>query len=174
MFTTPAAHGEIPQLRCEVSEGLPALRRHWILERGDVEEYEGRNVEPIDDGYLTFEAAHQARQKEKGTARGFSRAQARSFARKAGPRVTQMHYARRGIITPEMEFIAIRENLGRFLEARRRSAAQTTALHCSTNIEANPLAPQSPNTSPRNSFVTRSPAAALSFPQTSIIRNPSR
>src|SRR6185295_18537778 len=93
------------------------LRRHWILERGDVEEYEGRDLQPIDDGYLTFDAANQARQKEK--ARASNRledfpALLRTPLR-AKPRacVTQMHYARQGIITPEMEFIAIRENLGR-------------------------------------------------------------
>jgi phosphomethylpyrimidine synthase len=106
-----------PSLHCEVSEGLPALRREWIISREDVEEYEGRELQPIDDGYLTFDAANQARQKEK--ARGLNRlenfpALARTPLRaKQGRCVTQMHYARQGIITPEMEFIAIRENLGR-------------------------------------------------------------
>ena len=57
----PSSHGD-------VREGLPSLRRHWILSRGDVEEYEGRELKPIDDGYLTFDAASQARQKEKAVA----------------------------------------------------------------------------------------------------------
>ena len=99
-------------VRCEVSDGLPALRRHWILERGDVEEYQGRDVKPIDDGYLTFESANQARQKEKGRLEDFPALQRVPLRAKSGSCVTQMHYARRGIITPEMEFIAIRENLG--------------------------------------------------------------
>ncbi len=105
-----------PTVRCEVSEGLPALRRHWIIERGDVEEYQGRDVKPIDDGYLTFDAANQARQKEKGRLEDFPALKRVPLRAKSDSCVTQMHYARRGIITPEMEFIAIRENLGRHLE----------------------------------------------------------
>src|SRR4051794_8000373 len=48
-------------LHCNVREGLPQLRRDWIVGRGDVEEYEGREAKPIDDGYLTFDAATRAR-----------------------------------------------------------------------------------------------------------------
>jgi len=116
VYDTSGPWGD-PSVRADVREGLPSLRRHWILERGDVEEYEGRDLKPIDDGYLTFDAANQARQKEK--ARGSNRledfpALLRTPLRaKPGGCVTQMHYARQGIITPEMEFIAIRENLGR-------------------------------------------------------------
>src|SRR5919202_1419585 len=55
-----------PAVRCDVREGLPALRREWILSRGDVEEYLGRTVKPEDDGYLTAGAAEYARVKEKG------------------------------------------------------------------------------------------------------------
>ena len=116
VYDTSGPWGD-PYVHTDVREGLPSLRRHWILERGDVEEYEGRDLQPIDDGYLTFDAANQARQKEK--ARGSNRledfpALLRTPLRaKPGACVTQMHYARQGIITPEMEFIAIRENLGR-------------------------------------------------------------
>ena len=116
VYDTSGPWGD-PSVPADVREGLPSLRRHWILERGDVEEYEGRDLQPIDDGYLTFDAANQARQKEK--ARGSNRledfpALLRTPLRaKPGACVTQMHYARQGIITPEMEFIAIRENLGR-------------------------------------------------------------
>jgi len=116
VYDTSGPWGD-PSVRADVREGLPSLRRHWILERGDVEEYEGRDLQPIDDGYLTFDAANQARQKEKG--RGGSRlenfpALVRTPLRaKPSACVTQMHYARQGIVTPEMEFIAIRENLGR-------------------------------------------------------------
>jgi phosphomethylpyrimidine synthase len=102
-----------PEVRCDVREGLAALRREWILARGDVEEYEGRTVKPEDNGYLTAGAEEFARVREKGRLEefpGLRRAPLRAWT---GKRVTQMHYARRGIITPEMEFIAIRENLGR-------------------------------------------------------------
>ncbi|HEY9232287.1 MAG TPA: phosphomethylpyrimidine synthase, partial [Blastocatellia bacterium] len=54
-----------PAARCNVHDGLPALRRRWIVERGDVEAYEGRKVEPEDDGYLTEGAREYARQNER-------------------------------------------------------------------------------------------------------------
>ena len=100
-------------LQCDVSKGLPALRAEWIRERGDVEEYEGREPQPIDDGYLTFEAANRARIKDVGKLEDFPALRRKVFRAKPGVCVTQLHYARRGIITPEMEFIAIRENMGR-------------------------------------------------------------
>jgi phosphomethylpyrimidine synthase len=118
VYDTSGPWGD-PAVRADVREGLPSLRRHWILERDDVEEYEGRDTLPIDDGYLTFDAANQARQKEKARQQGENRLEDFPTLRrtplraKAGACVTQMHYARQGIITPEMEFIAIRENLGR-------------------------------------------------------------
>ncbi|HEY0405678.1 MAG TPA: phosphomethylpyrimidine synthase ThiC [Pyrinomonadaceae bacterium] len=102
-----------PSIRCDVREGLPALRREWITARADVEEYEGRVVKPEDNGYLTAGAEEFARAKEKGRLEEFPGLRRAPLRAKAGRRVTQMHYARRGIITPEMEFIAIRENMGR-------------------------------------------------------------
>jgi phosphomethylpyrimidine synthase len=117
VYDTSGPWGD-PSIRADVREGLPSLRRHWILERDDVEEYEGRDLQPIDDGYLTFDAANQARQKEKAQQdklrlEDFSALARTPLRAKKGACVTQLHYARRGIITPEMEFIAIRENLGR-------------------------------------------------------------
>jgi len=112
VYDTSGPWGD-PAAQCDVRDGLPALRRQWILERGDVEDYQGRDVSPIDDGYLTFEAANQARQKEKGRLEDFPTLSRVPLRAKSGSCVTQMHYARRGIVTPEMEFIAIRENLGR-------------------------------------------------------------
>jgi phosphomethylpyrimidine synthase len=53
-------------VRCDVREGLPALRREWVVGRGDVEEYEGRVVKPEDNGYLTRGAEEYARGREKG------------------------------------------------------------------------------------------------------------
>src|SRR5438876_7360236 len=112
---------------CDVRDGLPALRSDWIVGRGDVEEYEGRDLQPIDDGYLTFDAANQARKKEKGRLEDFPALRRTPLRAKKGSCVTQMHYARRGIITPEMEFIAIRENLGRFMECADLSALSKAA-----------------------------------------------
>jgi phosphomethylpyrimidine synthase len=112
VYDTSGPWGD-PSVHGDVREGLPSLRRHWILARGDVEEYEGRELNPIDDGYLTFDAANQARQKEKGRLEDFPALRRTPLRARQGHRVTQLHYARRGIITPEMEFIAIRENLGR-------------------------------------------------------------
>jgi phosphomethylpyrimidine synthase len=112
VYDTSGPWGD-PAASCDVRDGLPALRREWITGRGDVEEYEGRDRMPIDDGYLTFDAANQARQKEKGRLEDFPALHRTPLRAKAGRCVTQMHYARQGIITPEMEFIAIRENLGR-------------------------------------------------------------
>ncbi|HEY0323047.1 MAG TPA: phosphomethylpyrimidine synthase ThiC [Pyrinomonadaceae bacterium] len=102
-----------PSVRCDVREGLAALRREWIMARGQVEEYEGRVVQPEDNGYLTRGAEEFARVKDHGRLEEFPGLRRAPLRARPGRRVTQMHYARRGIITPEMEFIAIRENLGR-------------------------------------------------------------
>jgi phosphomethylpyrimidine synthase len=112
VYDTSGPYGD-PSSVTDVREGLPALRHEWIVGRGDVEGYEGRTLQPIDDGYLTFDAANQARQKEKGRLEDFPALQRTPLRAKKGSCVTQMHYAKRGIVTPEMEFIAIRENLGR-------------------------------------------------------------
>ncbi|MGO8680662.1 MAG: phosphomethylpyrimidine synthase ThiC [Limisphaerales bacterium] len=99
-----------PKFKGNVEKGLPALRRDWILKRGDVEEYEGRPVKPIDDGYLT-EARHQD---ETSFHLDKTALPKRKILRaKPGKVVTQLAYARASIITPEMEFIALRENMGR-------------------------------------------------------------
>ena len=97
-------------------EGLPALRREWILKRGDVEEYDGREVKPQDNGYLSGKHAEFASVAEKNRLvefPGLKGSRRRPLRAKAGKVVTQLQYARAGIITPEMEFIAIRENMGR-------------------------------------------------------------
>jgi hypothetical protein len=113
VYETAGPYGD-PSIKTDVREGLAQLRREWIINRGDVEEYEGRSLQPIDDGYLTFEAAQTAR--DKGRLEDFPTLRRTPLRAKKGSCVTQMYYARRGIITPEMEFIAIRENLGRVLE----------------------------------------------------------
>jgi phosphomethylpyrimidine synthase len=112
VYDTSGPWGD-PDARCSVHDGLPALRREWIVARGDVEEYEGREVVPQDDGYLTEGAREYALEKDKGRLEPFPGARRLPLRAKPGRAVTQMHYAKRGIVTPEMEFIAIRENMGR-------------------------------------------------------------
>ena len=112
VYDTSGPWGD-PDVSCDVTTGLPALRAEWIHARGDVEDYEGREPQPIDDGYLTFDAANRARVKDVGKLEDFPVLRRRVLRAKPGACVTQLHYARRGIITPEMEFIAIRENMGR-------------------------------------------------------------
>ena len=99
-----------PQVRCDVERGLKPLRRDWILERGDVESYAGRHVKPEDDGYLSNRHVEQSG--ERNGHRVFPLTGHEPLRAKGHP-VTQMWYARQGIVTPEMEYISIRENLGR-------------------------------------------------------------
>ncbi|CAM4261554.1 phosphomethylpyrimidine synthase [Paenibacillus endophyticus] len=89
----------------DVRRGLPAMRNEWICSRGDVETYEGRNIKPEDNGFIS-----EKRVMERGAERfpGLSR---RPLRAKAGENVTQLHYARKGIVTSEMEYIAIREGM---------------------------------------------------------------
>jgi phosphomethylpyrimidine synthase len=82
---------------------LPALRLDWILSRGDVEPYEGRPATARDDG----RGAARSEQHSSGP----SAPERPPVRAKPGRAVTQLHYARRGEITPEMEFVAIREGL---------------------------------------------------------------
>src|SRR6185295_14368914 len=99
-----------------VEEGLPALRAKWIRSRGDVDEYAGREVKPQDNGYLSGKHAEYASKAEKNRLvefPGLTAQRRRPLRAKTGKVVTQLAYARAGIITPEMEFIAIRENMGR-------------------------------------------------------------
>ena len=114
-----SGHWDDPDIKCDVREGLAPLRREWIIGRGDVEEYVGRDVKPEDNGYLTAGAEKYARVKEHGRLEEFPGLRRAPLRAKPARRVTQMHYARQGIITPEMEFIAIRENLGRTWERGR-------------------------------------------------------
>ncbi|HEY1662304.1 MAG TPA: phosphomethylpyrimidine synthase ThiC [Verrucomicrobiae bacterium] len=98
-----------------VEEGLPALRARWISDRGDVDEYAGREVKPIDDGYLSekHRGMDRAKRQDETSLRleGLTAPRRKALRAKSGKVVTQLAYARAGIITPEMEFIAIRENM---------------------------------------------------------------
>lgn len=91
-----------PQATIAIDQGLARHRTAWVKARGDVEAYDGRDVKPGDNGFVSndkltpaFPVKHQPLRATGGKA------------------VTQLAYARAGIITPEMEYVAIRENLGR-------------------------------------------------------------
>ncbi|EYC50169.1 thiamine biosynthesis protein ThiC [Hylemonella gracilis str. Niagara R] len=102
-----------PQAAIDVRKGLPALRERWIAERGDTESYMGRAPYALDDGLKRGETDALAvlRAEAAGLQRAPRRARAASLSgAKVGANVTQMHYARRGIVTPEMEYVALREN----------------------------------------------------------------
>lgn len=85
----------------DVRRGLPPLREAWIQERGDTETYVGRSVRPEDNGHSGSNGA--VREQFPGISKKPRRAKTGS--------VSQLNYARKGVITPEMEFIAIRENM---------------------------------------------------------------
>jgi phosphomethylpyrimidine synthase len=102
-----------PDARIDIRSGLPALRANWIAERGD--------TELLADLSSEFGRARAADAKlDELRFPGLQRQPRRA---RAGANVTQMHYARQGIITPEMEFVAIRENLRRqeYVESLKRS-----------------------------------------------------
>ena len=99
------------QVTSDVRKGLEPLRLGWIQKRNDVETYHGRTTKPQDNGYRTERQMESNR--KNGNLERFEGISRQPLRAKSGHNVTQMHYARRGIVTPEMEFIAIRENLGR-------------------------------------------------------------
>jgi len=93
-----------PAVAIDIRLGLTPLRDAWIRGRGDVEEQTGRAVRPEDNGLKSGEVS---------AVPVFDRAGRRPLRAKPGKAATQLAYARAGIVTPEMEYIAIRENLGR-------------------------------------------------------------
>jgi len=90
-----------PETKIDIREGLQPIRLPWITGREDVEYYNARTIMPKDDGYRDGENPNTER---------FPKTRAQVLRAKPGQNVTQMHYAKKEIITPEMEFIAIREN----------------------------------------------------------------
>src|SRR5712691_8406142 len=95
-----------PNVDVEVTQGLPPLRAKWIRDRGDVEEIDGRKVQPIDDGYLSVSHAESSAKRngsKKGELRGKKlnrQSGSNPLRAKFGEVVTQLCYARQGIITP--------------------------------------------------------------------------
>ncbi|MEO0463270.1 MAG: phosphomethylpyrimidine synthase ThiC [Pseudomonadota bacterium] len=98
-----------PNTAIDINAGLAPMRADWITARGDVEEYDGREVKPEDNGQLGPDRS--------GGVPQFPNVVKRPLRAKSGHNVTQIHYARKGIITPEMEYVAERENLGREIAA---------------------------------------------------------
>jgi phosphomethylpyrimidine synthase len=116
VYDTSGAYSD-PAQTTDIHKGLAELRRSWILARGDVEETPGREIKPEDNGL---------RRGEDSNVPVFDRGTRRVLRAKPGQSVTQLAYARAGIITPEMEYVAIRENLGREVQgelARERIQA---------------------------------------------------
>ena len=112
VYDTSGPWGD-PDFAADVRHGLPAVRAAWIEERGDTETYEGRKVRPEDNGLRNGQGTSQ--EEFPGGRRQPRRAKQGS--------VSQLHYARQGVITPEMEFIAIRENMK--LQSAREAVEMT-------------------------------------------------
>ncbi len=110
-----------PDVEIDVRKGLKPLRQQWILDRGDVEELPG----------ITSEYGLKRESDPELENLRFHRSR-KPLRAKAGKCVTQMHYARQGIITPEMEFIAIREN-----ERHEQAEAILREQHPGMNFGAN-------------------------------------
>jgi phosphomethylpyrimidine synthase len=96
-----------PSAKIDIAAGLERAREAWVRERGDTDVYDGRPINAVDNGGATgdklvtpFPLSHRPRRA------------------KAGKQITQLQYARAGIITAEMEYVAVRENLGRAALAR--------------------------------------------------------
>ncbi|MFE6869952.1 phosphomethylpyrimidine synthase ThiC [Kitasatospora sp. NPDC057692] len=97
-----------PDHQPDVRRGLPALRDAWIRRRGDVEEYDGREARPEDDGIRHTSPRGGDLRNLDAVFPGRPR---RPLRGRDGAAVTQLGYAKRGIVTPEMEFVALREGL---------------------------------------------------------------
>jgi phosphomethylpyrimidine synthase len=119
-----------PSADIDVRRGLPSVRGDWIALRGDTQTYEGRARVALDDGQKS-DAEDARLHALRAEAAGLQRRPIRALA---GHNVSQMHYARKGIITPEMEFVAIREN------GRREWMAQYLADEArEKRLQGNPM-----------------------------------
>ena len=131
VYDTSGPWGD-PEFTGLVTEGLPATRDSWIHSRGDVEAYEGREVRPGDNGYLSSKHAESAAESRADAAlKPFPGLKRKSLRASKEHPVTQLWYARQGIVTPEMEFIAIRENMGRAKMAEESRTSNQTSLELS-------------------------------------------
>ena len=152
VYDTSGAYGD-ESAEIDVRRGLPRLREAWVLERGD--------TEALDDLSSAFT---QERLADEGLDHLRFDNLPKPLRARPGRRVTQLHYARQGVVTPEMEFIAIRENMV------ARGCAPSC---CCASIRARVSVPACHRTSPPNSCAMRWPPAAPSSPATSTTRKPS-
>jgi phosphomethylpyrimidine synthase len=100
VYDTSGAYTD-DEIQTDIRLGIQPNRLNWILERGDAEAYEGRTIKPEDNGNPNGESLAEV----------FPGLQRHPLRAKKGGNVSQMHYARKGMITSEMEYIAIRENV---------------------------------------------------------------
>ena len=142
-----------PEIDIDISKGIPSVRQNWINERNDTMELPGYTSEYVrsllDNPACQFTFPHECKPHRAAE----------------GKCVTQMHYAKKGIITPEMEFIAIRENT---------SSSFTRTAPWPNAILGRPSALRSPKRLHQNLCARKSPPDAPSYRTTSIIPNPSR
>jgi phosphomethylpyrimidine synthase len=122
-----------PAVTIDVNKGLPRNRTAWILERGGVEAYEGRAVKPVDNGNVSGDKAAKAFSAFHRPLRGID---AISVPSGKPPMITQLEFARAGIITKEMIYVAMRENLGRKLKLEGAEAALADGESFGANIPA--------------------------------------
>jgi phosphomethylpyrimidine synthase len=123
VYDTTGPYGD-PEATIDVLHGLADVRSAWIEARNDTQIIEGRAVQPLDDGYSSTKPSTPEITQFKTTVR----------KAKPGHNVSQMHYARQGIITPEMEYVAIRENLhnealrAKYYDAEREARLKGNSL----------------------------------------------
>jgi phosphomethylpyrimidine synthase len=153
VYDTSGAWGD-PEFHGDAARGLPSVRSAWVLERGDVEVIAGREGKPLDDGYLS--EAHRAQAEREGRrnpARAFHREGREILRARPGRAATQLAYAKAGIITPEMEFVAIRENMN--LQQARECPEAPWERRVSTRRTAASTAPEASEAfaaAPRNAL----------------------
>jgi phosphomethylpyrimidine synthase len=114
-----------PSAQIDIAKGLAPMRAEWIAARGDIEAYQGREVRPEDNGL---------KDRQTLSVPVFDRGHRKVLRAKSGKTVTQLQYARDGIVTPEMEYIAIRENLGREDALRAKAATRDRGEGFGANI----------------------------------------
>lgn len=112
LYDTSGVHTD-PSIPVDLHKGLPNIRGSWIPTRQDTVAYSGRMVNPIDNGHKTKSRGASCNDHEESQPAFTFRLQHQPRKAKPNTNVTQMHYAKQGIITPEMEFVAIRENQNR-------------------------------------------------------------
>lgn len=132
VYDTSGAWGD-EEFDGDYAEGLPQVRSKWIQDRNDTEQIEGREIKPTDNGYLS-DLHDRKLSAQKNELPDFDRSRLRVLKARKGSCVTQLQYAREGIITPEMEFVAIRENM--------RLQSVSDNLHVNPDHDRNKLSHQ--------------------------------